>query len=134
MAGKLHVKKGDTVTIISGKDANKKGKILAVYPDKRKVLVEGVNIVTKHRKPRSANQQGGLIKQEAPIDSSKVMLVCPRCNMPSRTGKKILESGQKARVCKKCGEVVDIAREAKEKEEKNEQPEEKKEQPEENKE
>jgi len=108
MPGKVHVKKGDTVIVISGKDENKKGKVLAVYPDRKKVIVEGVNIVTKHRKPRSATQQGGRIKQEAPVDSSKVMLICPRCSKPTRIGRKVYENGQKARMCKKCGEVIDI--------------------------
>jgi large subunit ribosomal protein L24 len=118
MPGKVHVKKGDTVMVISGKDESKKGKVLAVFPDSNKVIVEGVNIVKKHKKPRSAAQQGGIIRQEAPIDSSNVMLVCPRCGKPARIGKKVLDDGQKARICKKCGEVVDIVKEAREEAEK----------------
>jgi large subunit ribosomal protein L24 len=112
LANGVHVKKGDTVYILSGKDRGKKGKVLAVKPDGNKVLVEGVNIVTKHKKPRSQYQQGGLIQQESPIHSSNVMLVCNKCKAPTKVGKKLLDNGQKARVCKKCGEVIDIEREA----------------------
>lgn len=114
MVSKVHVKKGDRVVVLNGKDKSKKGKVLEVFPATGKVIVEGVNITSKHKKPRSRTQQGGIIKGESPIDSSKVMLFCPRCSQPSRTGKKVLDNGQKARICKKCGEVVDIAREAKE--------------------
>lgn len=105
---KLHVKKGDLVFILNGKDAGKKGKILEVDVNDRKVLVEGVNIVTKHVKPRSTTQQGGLIHQEAPIYADKVMLICGKCGVPTKVGRKLLDDGRKARVCKKCGEVIDI--------------------------
>lgn len=114
MAGKMHVKKGDTVVIIAGKDINKKGKVLQVFPSDRRVIVEGVNIITKHTKPRGRGQQGGIIKQEAPIDGSNVMLICPRCDTATRIGRKVLDNGRRARVCKKCGDVVDIVRESKE--------------------
>lgn len=112
MVNEVHVKKGDTVYILSGKDRGKKGKVLAVNPNDKMVLVEGVNIVTKHKKPRSQYQQGGLLNQESPINSSKVMLVCDKCKAPTKVGKKILDNGQKARVCKKCSEVIDIEKEA----------------------
>ena len=114
MANKMHVKKGDKVVVLSGKDARKEGKILKVFPKESKVLVEGVNIVTKHVKPRSAYQQGGIIKQEAPIHSSNVMLICEKCGKPSRTGRKILENGEKVRVCKKCKEIIDTISKVKE--------------------
>ena len=113
MASKLHVKKDDMVMIISGKDKGKKGKILRAYPNDSRVVVEGVNIVVKHRKPRAANQQGGIVKQEAAIHSSNVMLICKKCNKPTRIAKKILENGDKVRVCKKCNEVIDIIKKAK---------------------
>lgn len=112
MASKVHVKKGDTVYVLSGKDRGKKGKILKVLPDKGMVLVEGVNMGTLHKKPRGRFQQGGIIHQELPIYSSKVMLVCDKCKKPTKVGKRILEDGQKARVCKKCNEVIDIIKEA----------------------
>ncbi|WP_027622225.1 50S ribosomal protein L24 [Acetivibrio clariflavus] len=113
MINKVHVKKGDTVIVLNGKDAKKKGKVLAVYPDESRVLVEGVNMCTKHRKARSQTQQGGIIHQEAPIHSSKVMLVCPRCGKPTRVGKKILENGEKSRMCKKCNEIIDTIKKVK---------------------
>ena len=103
--GKMHVKKGDTVEIISGKDKSKRGKVLVAYPQEGKIVVEGVNILTKHKKPRGAGQQGGIIRQEGAIYSSKAMLVCKKCNKPTRVGHKILEDGTKVRVCKVCGEI-----------------------------
>lgn len=108
MLNKVHVKKGDTVVVLSGKDKGKKGKVLRVMPSKGMVLVEGVNMVTKHVKPRRADQQGGRIEQEAPIYSSKVMLVCERCRKPTRIAKVFIENGQKARKCKKCNEIIDV--------------------------
>ena len=113
MGNKLHVKKGDLVVIISGKDKGKKGKILRAYPSDNRVVVEGVNIVTKHKKPRAANQQGGIVKQEAPIHASNVMLICKNCNKPTRIAKNILENGDKVRACKKCNQTIDIVKKAK---------------------
>ena len=105
----MRIKKGDTVAVISGnqkpnKDKFTKGKVLAVFPKDNKVIVEGVNMVAKHQKPRSATKPGGIIHQEAPIDASKVMLVCPSCGKPSRIGFKIMGDGTKMRICKKCSE------------------------------
>lgn len=113
MANKVHVKKGDTVIVLSGKDRGKKGKVLGVNADKMSVLVEGVNMITKHAKPRGRYQQGGLIKQEAPINSSNVMLLCERCGKPTKVGKDILDNGQKVRTCKRCDETIDVIKEAK---------------------
>jgi large subunit ribosomal protein L24 len=112
LANKVHVKKGDTVYVISGNDRGKKGKVLKVIPSKNMVLVEGVNISTKHVKPRSVTQQGGIINQELPIYSSKVMLVCDKCKRPTKVSKQIFEDGQKARVCKKCNEIIDILKDS----------------------
>ena len=114
MADKVHVRKGDKVYILSGKDRGKQGKVLDVVPSKQMVLVEGVNIETKHVKPRNRYQQGGIIHQESPINSSKVMLVCGRCGTPTKIGKQVLETGEKVRICKKCSEVIDTVRDAKE--------------------
>lgn len=108
---KVHVKQGDTVLVLSGKDRGKKGKVLNVNPDDQMVIVEGINMSTKHRKPRSRVQTGGIIHQESAVNSSKVMLVCSRCGQPTKIGKDVLENGQKARVCKKCNEVIDIVKE-----------------------
>ncbi len=104
---KLHVKKGDTVVVISGKDKNKKGKVLIALPQEGKVLVEGVNMSKKHKKPGKDMQQGGIIHQESPIFSSKVMLWCEKCNKGVRLGHRILDDKSKVRYCKSCGEVLD---------------------------
>jgi len=103
---KVHVKKGDNVIIISGKDKGKKGKVVVVSPKEGKVIVEGRNIVTKHVKPRRQGEPGGLIKAEAAMYASKVMLFCSRCNKPTRVAKKVQENGKSIRVCKHCGEEL----------------------------
>lgn len=106
----MKVKKGDKVLIIGGNDAKKKtGKVLSVNPKKRTVTVEGVAMITKHQKPRGAQQQGGLINKEAPIDVSNVMVICDKCGKPTKVGMKFVGEGkdrEKVRVCKKCnGEI-----------------------------
>ena len=103
--GKVHVRKKDTVVVVSGKDKGKIGEVLAVYPNKSTVLVKDVNVVKKHQKPNKANMQGGIIEKEAPVNSSKVMLYCDKCKSATRISKKILDDGTKVRVCKKCGET-----------------------------
>ena len=104
---KLHVKKGDTVKVLSGKDKGKQGKILRAIPAKERVVVEGVNIVKKAQRPTQQNPQGGITTREAPLNVSNVMLVCPKCNEATRTGKRVNEAGKKVRVCKKCGQDID---------------------------
>lgn len=99
----LHVRKGDTVVILSGKDKGKQGKILEVSPTEKKVIIEGLNIVTKHVKPTRMGQQGGIVKAEAPIYACKVMAVCPKCGKPTRLAHKVSEDGTKSRVCKNSG-------------------------------
>ncbi|BDU49534.1 50S ribosomal protein L24 [Haliovirga abyssi] len=103
---KLHVKTGDTVYVISGKDKGKVGKIVKVFTKKGKVVVEGINIVTKHMKPTQMNPQGGVVEKAAPIYTSKVMLYCDKCGKPTRISKKVLDDGKKVRICKHCGEVL----------------------------
>ncbi len=105
--GKLHVRRGDEVMVISGKDRGKKGKVVRVLPDRGRVVVEGVNIVKKHRRPRGNVMQGGIVEEAAPIHASNVMLVCRRCGKPARTGARFLGDGRKVRVCRRCGEDVD---------------------------
>ena len=107
MNNKVHVKKDDTVVILSGKDKGKKGKVLEVSPTEGKVIVEGCNMVTKHVKPRRMGESGGIVKAEAPLYASKVMLVCPKCGKPTRLAHKVMADGTKERVCKnaKCGET-----------------------------
>ncbi|MCR4780605.1 MAG: 50S ribosomal protein L24 [Ruminiclostridium sp.] len=99
---KLHVKTGDEVQIISGKDKGKSGKVLEVSPAEGKVIVEGLNMVTKHVKPRQQGQPGGIVKAEGAFYASKVMPVCPKCKKAVRVGHE-MKDGKKVRVCRKCG-------------------------------
>ena len=103
---KLSVKKGDTVLVIAGKDKNKRAKVLAVSPKTSRVIVEGVNVVSKCKKARSAQEKSQIIKIEAPIDASNVMIVCPACGKATRVAHHEVD-GKKARVCKKCGASLD---------------------------
>ena len=103
---KLNVKKDDTVVVISGKDKGTKGKVLVAMPDKERVIVQNVNIVTRHTKPRKQGQEGGRIKQEGAIHASNVMLVCPKCNKATRVAHAI-DGDTKVRACKKCGKNID---------------------------
>ncbi len=102
----MHVKKGDTVMVNSGVDKGKKGKVLTASPKENKVLVEGVNIRTKHVKPRKAGEPGGLIKAEVAINASKVNLYCSKCGTGRRTRVEVKKDGKKARICTKCGEEI----------------------------
>lgn len=101
------VKKGDTVIVLWGKDAGRRGKVLKTYPREERVLVENLNMVKRHTKPTTANPQGGIIDKPAPMPLGKVMVVCGKCNKPTRVGIRILESGKRQRVCKKCGAGLD---------------------------
>lgn len=104
---KLHVKKGDTVVVITGKDKGKKGTVLAAFPKENRVLVEGINMVKKHTKPNPNNPQGGIVTQEASIHASNVMVADPKTGEPTRIGSKVLDNGNKVRYAKKSGEVLD---------------------------
>ena len=106
---KLSVKKGDNVLVIAGKDKGKSGKILVSYPKDNRVLVEKINIATKAKKPKSAQEKGGIFKEEAPIDVSNVMVICPSCNKATRVSHAVVD-GKKVRVCKKCGASLDEAK------------------------
>ncbi len=110
----LNVKKGDTVVVISGKDKGKKGKVLETQPTDERVVVQGAAMITRHIKPRKQGQPGGRINKEGTMHASNVMLVCPKCDKPTRIAHKLKEieiSGEKkqksVRVCKKCGKVID---------------------------
>ncbi|WP_088070796.1 50S ribosomal protein L24 [Gottfriedia luciferensis] len=102
----MHVKKGDKVQVISGKDKGKQGVVLAAFPKKNRVLVEGVNIIKKHSKPTQANPQGGIIEKEAPIHVSNVMALDPKTGVPTRVGYQLVD-GKKVRIAKKSGELLD---------------------------
>ena len=103
---KMNVKKGDNVVVIAGKDKGKKGKVLTAFPKTGKVIVEGVAMATKHKKPRSATEQGGIIHQETAIDASNVMHICPKCDKPTRIARSVRDNGVIDRVCKHCGENI----------------------------
>ena len=98
----MNIKKDDKVIVLSGKDKGKQGKVLSADPKAMKVVVEGVNVATKHQKPMKQGQDGGIIKVETPIYACKVMVVCPKCGKATRVAHK-LDSGKNVRVCKKCG-------------------------------
>ena len=102
----MSIRKDDTVIVLSGKDKGKKGKVLTVVPKDGKVIVEKVNVISRHQKPRKQGEEGGIIKREAPIYACKVMRVCPKCDKPTRPAHKTLADGKKVRVCKKCGAEI----------------------------
>lgn len=102
----MNIKKGDTVVVIAGKDNGKKGKVLEVSPKTNKVVVEEVNVLAKHKKPRSAQDKGGIIKSAHPIDASNVMVICSVCGKATRIAHKDVD-GKNARICKKCGASLD---------------------------
>ena len=106
MAQTMNVKTGDNVVVITGKDAGKQGKVLACFPKKNRIVVEGVNIISRHTKPRSAKEAGGIIKKEGTIDVSNVMVVCATCGKPTRVKHSVNEEGKMVRTCK-CGSALD---------------------------
>lgn len=101
------IKKGDTVIVISGADTKKSGKVIATFPDKGRVLVEGVNMNKKHKKARKMNDKSGIMNQEGPINVSNLMLLCGTCKEATRPQMKIQDDGKKIRACKKCGAELD---------------------------
>jgi large subunit ribosomal protein L24 len=103
----MNIKKNDTVLVIAGKDRGKKGKVHFAYPKEDKVLVDGVNFIKKHTKPRGEARQAGIIEREAPLAVSNVMLLCPKCSKPARIGIKSQDDGRRVRICKVCQEVLD---------------------------
>jgi len=103
----MKIRKNDTVLVIVGKDKGKKGKVRFAYPKKNRVLVEGVNFVRKHSRARAQVRQAGIIDLEVPVHISNVMLLCQKCNRPTRIGFTFLEDGRKVRICRSCKEVID---------------------------
>ncbi len=103
----LGIKKNDTVIVISGDEKGKKGRVLSVLAKENRLLIEGLNIIKRHMKPNKKYTQGGIIEKEAPVHRSNVMLVCPKCDKPTRIGHNILENEKKIRRCKQCGEVIE---------------------------
>jgi large subunit ribosomal protein L24 len=103
----MHIRRDDKVTVITGKDKGKSGKVLAAFPKTGRVVVENVAMVTKHVKPRQEGVPGGRHQMESSIDASNVMLVCPNCKKGVRVHHKVLDNGSKVRVCAKCGNTLD---------------------------
>ena len=106
MATKLHIKKGDTVVVIAGESKGQRGKVLSVQVEKQRAVVEGINMVSKHTKPNAKNTQGGIVKQEAPVHISNLMLVESATGNPTRTGRRMGENGKLVRYSKKSGEEI----------------------------
>ena len=103
----MQIRRNDSVMVISGKERGKTGKVLRVHPDKDAVIIERVNLVKRHTKPRGPQQPGGIVEKEAPIPASNVMMMCDKCNAPVRVGHKILGDGEKIRICRRCKEALD---------------------------
>ncbi len=103
----MKIRKDDNVLVISGKDRGKKGKVRFAYPDDKRVIIEGVNLIKKNVKAIRDVRQAGIIEREAPINSSNVMLLCNKCNKPTRVGIQVLQDGSRTRVCRVCHEVID---------------------------
>jgi large subunit ribosomal protein L24 len=103
----LRIKKNDTVLVITGKEKGKRGRVLSVYPSKDMLLVEKINMIKRHMKPSKKYAQGGIIEKEASFHISNVMLLCPKCNKPTKIGSTYLQDRKKVRKCKKCSEVID---------------------------
>lgn len=104
---KVHVKRGDLVSVNTGESRGKRGKILEVHPRSGKVIVDGVNIQKKHTRPTQTNPQGGIIEKPGPIDASNVSLVCPSCKKPTRVKRHRSAAGELERQCKRCGKAID---------------------------
>jgi large subunit ribosomal protein L24 len=105
-APKYRIRKNDMVMVIAGRDRGKTGKVLKMLPDEGRVLIERLNIVKRHSKPRGAASPGGIVEKEAPIDISNVMYFCDRCNAPVRLAVKAAADGERVRICRRCGETI----------------------------
>ncbi len=103
----LKVKKGDIVQVIAGNDRGRRGEVMRVFPKEGRVLVKGVNVITKHQRPTARQREGGIIEREAPIHISNVLVICPVCDRPTRVGFAFTETGEKVRACKRCGETFE---------------------------
>ena len=103
----MKIRKDDTVLVIAGRDRGKKGKVRFAHPKDKKLVVEGINFIKKHARATGRAKQAGIIEQEAPVTVSNVMLLCSRCNHPTRVGFRFLEDGRKVRICRSCHEVID---------------------------
>lgn len=103
----MNIRKNDTVMVIAGRERGKTGKVLKVMPEEDRVLIERINLVKRHTRPRPPRQAGGIVEKEAPVHISNVMVMCDKCNAPVRVGRKLLADNRKVRVCRRCGEHLD---------------------------
>jgi large subunit ribosomal protein L24 len=103
----MKIRRGDEVLVLTGKDQGESGRVRRAFPRENRVLVEGVNMVKRHMKPGGQARQTGIIRREAPIHVSNLMLICPKCQQPTRIGYRLLEDGSRSRVCKKCHGLID---------------------------
>ena len=103
----MQIRKNDSVMVIAGKERGKTGKVLRVLSDKDAIIIERINLVKRHSKPRGPQQPGGIVEKEASIHASNLMIMCDKCNAPVRVGRKILSDGKKIRICWRCGEALD---------------------------
>jgi len=101
-----NIRKSDRVMVIAGTERGKEGKVIQVFPKKNRVIIQGINFVKRHTKPRGQTQPGGIIEKEAPIHISNVMLICNKCNKTTKIAKRIMPDGNRVRLCKKCGEII----------------------------
>jgi large subunit ribosomal protein L24 len=104
--GKLYIKNGDTVYVVSGKEKGKTGKVIKILRNENKAIVERLNVIKRHSRPSQKNPSGGIIEKEAGIHISNLMLYCPKCKRPSRIGRKRLAGGERIRYCKRCNEEI----------------------------
>ena len=103
----MHIRKSDSVMVVTGRERGKTGKVLRVMPDRDAAIIERVNLVKRHAKARGPQQPGGIVEKEAPIRLSNIMLMCDKCNAPVRVGRKVMGDDEKARVCRRCGDPID---------------------------
>ena len=103
----MQIRKNDSVMVIAGKERGKTGKVLRVLTDKDAVIIERLNMVKRHTKPRGPQQSGGIVEKEAAIHASSIMIMCDKCNAPARVGRKILADGKKIRICRNCNEALE---------------------------
>ena len=102
----MHIKKKDMVKVVAGNNHGKTGEVLKVFPDSNRVIVEKVNMIKRHTRQSQQAPQGGIVEREGPIEASNVMLICPKCSKPTRTGTTVLKDGSRVRICKSCKEML----------------------------
>jgi large subunit ribosomal protein L24 len=103
----MNIRKNDSVMVVAGRERGKTGKVLKVIPKKNVAVIERVNLVKRHTRPRGPQQSGGILEKEAPLRLSNLMIMCDKCNAPVRVGRKFLASGEKVRICRRCGEPLE---------------------------